>query len=236
MVCTGNGSSEPTLPEARLISIRLELLEPEDGRAGAALAWSWPGSEKVSYFEVYQSLRKDSLGAPVRLLDWTGESAGVRIRIPDTSRPMTVYYGVRAVFSEPTGQKIYGRDIPVDSLVVNPALDILSPASLSRKPGRTLEVEIQSNSDDGIVLRQTLFQKNAGAWSRLLDTCLPMAACGLPHFGRKSHVDALTLQPPGATDTLQSLYCVHGDESFEDLATGRRQSLSCTRFFRTGAP
>jgi hypothetical protein len=236
MICTGDGSPEPTLPEVKPTSIRLELQNPEDGRSAAALEWAWPASEKATYFEIYQSLRKDSLGAPVQVLDRTGDTARAQVRLPDTSRPMTVYYGIRAVLNEATGQKIYGKAIPVDSLTVNPSLGILSPATRSYQAGRTLEVEVQTSSDDGIVLRQVIYQKDAGAWSRLLDTCLPMAACAVPHFGNKSHRDALVLQAPGPADTLQSLYCVLGDESFEDLSTGRRQSLGCIRFFRTGEP
>lgn len=246
MVCTGEHGADPALPEARLTSISLRLIDEETGRAGAVLAWDWPAGEKANplepgpeatHFEIYQSLRRDSLGSPVALVEFeAGLPPMALVRLPDSARPMTVYYGVRAVLVEPTGQKLFSRTIPVDSLVVNPAQAILSPGTLSYRAGRVLDVAVQTYSDDGIVLRQILYEKKGGNWVQRLDTCLPKTACDIPHFSTRTHSDALILETLTPTDTLECLYCVHGDETFEDLDTGRRQSLGCIRFFRTGSP
>lgn len=230
MVCVGPDGPSPTLPEIHLQDIHLTLLDPEDGRSAAVLTWSRPAGVKVTSFEIHQALHLDSL-AVVHTRD-ASESTTVMTPLPDMKRPFTLYFGVRAVLVEPTGQKLYSKAIPVDSLIVTPSLEILSPGSLSNHGERTLAVEVRTSGDEGIVLRQSLFERAPGGWARLLDTCLPMSACGTPIFGTSVQRDALVLQTVPAGDTLQSLYCVLGDESFEDLTTGRKQSLTCTRFFR----
>lgn len=233
MVCTGPDGPDPSLPEVRLDEIRLQLLDPEDGGQGAALSWSWPEGERASSFEVFQSLDKDSLGAPVAEVE-APESTSAVLRLPDSSRPLILYYGVRAVFEEATGQKLYSKTIPIDSLVVNPSLEILSPASRSRHGERILEVEVKTSSDDGIVIRQVLFERTRAGWNRQLDTCLPMAACGVPVFGSTIQRDALILQTLPAGDSLECLFCVLGNESFDGSRTGGKQNLGCSRFFRVG--
>jgi hypothetical protein len=235
MVCVGpDGKPSPSLPGARLTDIRLVLEDPGSGRLGVSLAWDWPAEEEATYFEVYQSLRRDSLGSPVLLRDGADPSRVPSLRLPDSAGSGTLYYGVRGVRVEPTGQKVYGDTIPVDSLILSAAVAILNPAPLSRHAGRLLDVEVKTASDGGILLRQTLDARSGGAWARLLDTCLPMIACGTPIFGSSQQRDALTLGSLAAGDTLETLYCVHGDETFEDVSTGRRQALVCARFLRTG--
>lgn len=230
MACVGPEGPEPSLPDVVLEDIHATLFNPEDGGAAAALSWTWPEGEGVSYFEVFQARRPDSLGEAIAKVDVGARSA--LVRLPDLTRPFTLYYGVRAVLVEQTGQKLYSRAVPVDSLSVLPSLEILSPESRSVRSGRILEVEVGTSSDDGVVLRQSLFEKGPAGWNRMLDTCLPMDACGIPVFGRSVQQDALILQTVEPGDTVQTLYCVHGNESFEDVRTGREQSIGCTRFIR----
>lgn len=232
MVCVGPDGPSPALPRAVLTEIHLALDDAETGRPGAVVSWTWPSGEVVTYFEIYQSLKKDSLGAP--LVQDGALPTTANLRLPDSARPLTLYYGVRAVFVEPTGQKRYSDSIPVDSLTVTPSLEILDPTPLSRHSLRVLEVAVKTSSDAGIVLRQSLHEKTGGRWNRLLDTCLPMDACGAYILGSSTQRDALILQTLPAGDTLETLYCVAGNETFEDVSTGRMQSLGCTRFFRTG--
>lgn len=232
MICTGPDGPDPTLPEVRIEGIRLELADPEDGRPGAALSWTWPEGERASSFEIFQGLDKDSLGAPVA--EVPASDSAVLLRLPDSSRPLVLYYGVRAVFEEATGQKVYSKSIPVDSLIVNPSLQILSPASRSRHGERNLDVEVKTSSDDGIVIRQVLYERTRAGWNRQLDTCLPREACGVPIFGSTVQRDALTLQALSPGDSVECLFCVIGNESFDGSPTGGKQSLGCSRFFRTG--
>lgn len=232
MVCVGPDGPAPSLPETKLREIGLRILDPEDGRAATFLRWSYPTGEKVTSYEVYQSLRADSLGALMgEVLDPAVDS--LLIPLPAITRPFTLYFRVRAVFREATGQKLYSKNLSVDSLIVNPSLEILTPGSLTYHKERQLDLEVRTSSDDGIILRQSFFEKTQGVWSRLLDTCLPMTACGATIFGNSLQKDALILQSVPAGDTLEALLCVLGNESFENANTGRKQSIGCTRFFRT---
>lgn len=232
MVCVGPDGPSPSLPETKLRDISLRIIDPEEGRAAAFLRWSYPQGEKVTSYEVYQSQYADSLGSLMgEVMDPSIDS--LLVPLPALIRPFTLYYRVRAVFREATGQKLFSKSLPVDSLIVNPSLEILSPGSLSYHKERQLDLEVRTSSDDGIVLRQSFFEKSQGVWSRLLDTCLPMTACGATIFGNSVQRDALILQSVPAGDTLEALLCVLGNESFEDASTGRRQSIGCTRFFRT---
>jgi hypothetical protein len=235
MVCVGPDGPTPTLTAAHLSDIRLVLEDPGTGRIAARLAWAWEDGdgEPATYFEIYQSLAKDSLGGPVRVQD-ASEPREIRLRLPDSGRPVTLYYGVRAVRTGPTGQKTYGDSIPVDSLIATPSLAILSPAPRSRQSGRELDVAVKTSSDGGIVLRQSLYEKAGGTWILVRDTCLPMDACETPILGSSIQRDVLLLPGLSAGDSLETLYCVFGDESFEDAATGRMQSLGCSRFHRSG--
>ena len=233
MICTGPEGPDPTLPEVRIEAIRLELTDPENGRPGAALSWTWPEGERASSFEIFQGFRKDSLGSPVAEVP-APDSTSALLQLPDSSRPLVLYYGVRAVFEEATGQKLYSKSIPVDSLMVNPSLQILSPVTRSRHGERTLEVEVKTSSDEGIVIRQLLYERTPAGWNRQLDTCLPRENCGLPIFGSSVQRDALILQALSRGDSVECLFCVIGDESFDGSQTGGKQSLGCSRFFRVG--
>lgn len=233
MVCVGPDRNPPTLPAVHIEDIRLQLLDPSDGRAAARLAWSWPEDREASYFEIYMSLDKDSLGSPV-LTRPASESTFALIPLPDTTRGFIHWFGVRAVLQEPTGQRIAGDTIPAGSLEVTAAVSLLKPASGSRVAGRILAVEVQTRSDDGIVLRQSLHERISGSWTPGQDTCLPKAACGRPVFGSSIQRDETVMQGLSAGDTVETLLCVLGNETFEDDRTGRKQSLGCARFFRVG--
>jgi hypothetical protein len=233
MVCVGPDRTPPSLPAIHLEDIRLQLLDPSDGRAAARLAWSWPDDREASYFEIYMSLDRDSLGSPLFTRP-ASESTYALVPLPDSTRDFTHWFGVRAVLLEPTGQRIPGDSIPAGSLAVTAAVNVLKPASGSHVAGRLLAVEVQTRSDDGIVLRQSLHEMIAGSWTSRQDTCLPREACGRPIFGASIQRDETVMQGIAAGDTVETLLCVLGSESFDDDLTGRKQSLACTRFFRVG--
>jgi hypothetical protein len=221
----------PSLPSAYLTDIHLKMEKPESGSPGVFLAWRYPAEAQVSYFDIYQATDKDSLKHPAesRL---ASDSFHVVLPIPDSSRPFTLYYAVRAVWVEPTGQKSIGDTLQVDSITIAPSLTILQPAAGSYRGGRTLSMEVQTASDNGVMIRMSYFEKPDRAWLLKQDTCLPTDRCGFPIFGNSVQRDSLTLEQHPATDTVQALFCVVGTESFQDQPTGLVQSLGCRRFFR----
>jgi len=225
----------PNLPSPVLTEIHLRVADPEQGLAEASLDWSDPGGE-ATYFEVYQSLSLDSLarglsGPPAAKTD----SASAVLRLPtDRVRPFTVYYAVRAVHVEATGQKVASDTLLPDSLTVSPSLSILAPGAGTYQAGRVLDVQVQTQSDPGVTLRLAYFEKDSGGWAQKADTCLPMDACGLPVFGRAVKEESLVLGQEEANDTVPALFCVIGTESFQSQRTGLAQSLDCARFFRIG--
>jgi hypothetical protein len=225
----------PGLPAPRLTSIGIKVTDPGLGASGAALAWTYSG-DRVSYFEIYRSLKLDSLlrGSPARSV--AAESSGVLMPLPDSARPFTLYFAVRAVWIEPTGQKTVSDSALPDSLTLNPSLDILQPAAGSVQAGRRLDIQVLTQSESGVTLRMHYFEKRDGAWSRKLDTCLPMDACGLPIFGHSQQQESLTLEQPAAADTIPAMFCLIGTESFEGRATGMAQSLGCKGFLRVAGP
>jgi hypothetical protein len=227
------GQEPPGLPSPVLTDIRVRVADPEQGTPGAALAWSDP-SGKASYYIVYQSLSLDSLlrapaegSEPVKV-----ESASAVLPLPNRVRPFTIYYAVRAVHVEATGQTLVSDTLYPDSLTLNPSLNILAPASGGYVEGRTLDLQVKTQSDPGVALRLAYFEKDSSGWALRADTCLPMDACGRPVFGPSVQQETLVLAPPAAGDTLPALFCVIGDESFQGRRTGLAQSLNCVRFFR----
>jgi hypothetical protein len=223
----------PGLPSPVLTDIRMQIADPDRGAAGAALAWSDPGG-KASYYLVYQSFDRDSLlagslGPPVAV-----ESTGVVLPLPDSTRPFTVIYAVRAVRVEATGQKLVSDTLLADSLTVTPSLNILAPAAASYQSGRTLDMQVQTASDPGVAIRMAYFEKDSSGWDRKADTCLPTNACGRPIFGHSVQQESLVLEQRDDSDTMPALFCVIGTESFQGRRTGLAQSLGCTRFFRIG--
>lgn len=225
----------PGLPSPVLTDIRLRIADPDQSLPEAALAWSDPGGN-ASYFEVYQSSTFDSLaqGTPSPAVAKT-ESTGVVLRLPtDRIRPFTVFYAVRAVRVEATGQKLASDTLLPDSITVTPSLSILSPGAGTFLSGRTLDVRVQTQSDPGVTLRIAYFEKDGGGWVQKADTCLPMDACGLPVFGHAVEEESLVLGQREANDTVPALFCVIGTESFQNGRTGLAQSLGCARFSRVG--
>jgi hypothetical protein len=95
-------------------------------------------------------------------------------------------------------------------------------------------MEVQSSSDNGVMIRLSYFEKSGAAWPMKQDTCLPTDRCGFSIFGNSVQRDSLTLAQYPATDTIPALFCVVGTESFQDQTTGLTQSLGCNRFFRVG--
>ena len=115
----------PGLPSVRLTDIHLKMDDPGRGLPGVYLAWDYPADEDASYFEIYQSYQKDSLSQAI-LSQAASEPFHIVLPLPDSSRPFTLYYAVRAIRVEPTGQKIYSDTLPVDSITIAPSLVTLS--------------------------------------------------------------------------------------------------------------
>lgn len=223
----------PSLPSPVLTDIHLRISDPALASPGVDLAWRDPGG-KASYYLVYQGLVRDSLIA--RPLDppVATESLGTTLTLPDRIRPFTVYYAVRAVRIEATGQKLVSDTLLPDSLTVSPSLGIVAPAAGTYRSGRVLNVQVQTQSDPGVTLRIAYFEKDSLGWAQKADTCLPMDACGRPIFGHALEEESLVLEPQDAGDTVSALFCVIGTETFQSQRTGLAQSLGCARFFRVG--
>lgn len=237
LVCQGFYCAEktdpPALPGATLNDIHLLIKDPGRATPGIYLAWSYPEDAKATYFEIYQSLIKDSLGYAVATQP-ASDSQHAILSLPDSSRPFNLYFAVRAVYVEPTGQKQVSDSLPIDSISVTPSLSILEPASNSYKAGRALDMEVQTSGDDGVVIRFVYYEKTGPGWDLKQEGWLPLGDAPTPIFGRSVQRGSLTLDQHAETDTVASLYCVVGTESFEERTTGQTQSLGCTRFFRVG--
>jgi hypothetical protein len=223
----------PGLPGARITGIQLKIRDPATGSPGIAVAWTYPEDAQATYFEVYSSPDKDSLEFPVLSIP-SAEPMEAILPLPDSSRPFTRYFAVRAVYIEPTGQRSAGDSLIVDSLTVSASLNILHPYPGSRLGGRTLRMEAQTNSDNGVILRISLFEKPSQTWVAVADTCLPLGKCQTPIFGPSLQSDSLVLEARRDGDTTEALFCIVGTESFQGELTGLVQSLSCSRFFRAG--
>jgi hypothetical protein len=223
----------PGLPAATLTDIHLKIADPASGALGVRLAWDYPEGAKASYFEVYRATKKEQLKSAIHTQP-ADLAHDTTLALPDSSRPFTLYFAVRAVWVEPTGDKLIGDTLKIDSLRILPSLTILQPASGSRKSGRTLSMEVQTASDNGVMIRMSYFEKSGSAWPLKQDTCLPTDRCGFPIFGNSVQTDSLTLEQRAASDTVQALFCVVGTESFQDQTTGLSQSIGCTRFSRVG--
>lgn len=222
---------EPPLPSPHLTDVHLILVDPERGAAGAFLEWDYPAGQ-ASYFLVYPRFTGDSLPDSALPAPIATESLHAEIPLPDSTRPFTAYFSVRAVRVEPTGQKLVSDTLYPDSLTITPALSILGPVNGTRLTGRILELQVQTQSDPGVALRLTYLEKSDGAWRTKMDTCMPLDACGIPVFGRSVQRETLVLDDYAGTTPLQALFCVVGNESFQGQRTGLAQSLGCTSFFR----
>ena len=227
----------PALPAPVLNDIHLRIADPERGLPGIFLAWDYPGA-KASYFEIYRSLARDSLRAGTLAPAAVTESLSAALDLPDQVRPLTVYFAVRAIRIEPTGQKIVSDTLVPDSLTVAPSLTILKPASGSHQGGRILDLAVQTQATFGATLRMAYVEKAGGAggvggsWIQKKDTCLPMDGCGQSVFGGSLQSETLVLDPHDGSDTLTALFCAFGIESFQGHPTGLTESVACSRFFR----
>lgn len=236
-LCQGSYCGEkrdpPSLPTALLTDIHLEIKDPSLGTPGIYLAWSYPEGNEVSYFEIYQSHRVDSL-KHVLISQSAEDSNHIVLTLSDSSRPFTMYFAVRAVWVEPTGQKLVGDTLSIDSLTITPSLSILQPGAGSFKPGRTLDMEVQTSSDPGVMIRFSYFEKGGDGWALKQSGCLPLDPCPSTIFGNSVQRGELTLEQHDVNDTVPALFCVVGTESFQERTTGLMQSLGCKRFFRVG--
>ncbi len=221
----------PSLPTPLLTDIRLKISDPSVGTAGVFITWTYSDPKRVSYFELYETMDLNDLKNSVRSQPATDSPTAI-LPLPDSSRPITVYFAVRAVWVEPTGQKLVSDTLKPDSITITPSLSINKPASGSFIGGRVLNMEVQTSSDPGVMLRMAYYEKDGAKWMAKQDTCLPLDRCGQPIFGPSLQRDSLILEQHGATDTIPALFCVEGTESFQEQRTGLAQSISCSRFFR----
>jgi hypothetical protein len=229
----GESPAPPSLPSAKLTDIHLVIKDPALGTPGIYLGGSYPEGSRASHFEIYQSHRADSL-KHVLISQSAEDSNRIVLTLSDSSRPHTVYFAVRAVWVEPTGQKLVGDTLLIDSITITPALSILQPTTGSFKPGRTLAMEVQTRSDPGVAIRFSYYEKDGIDWSLKHTGCLPMDPCPSTIFGNSVQRGELTLEQHGENDTVPALFCVVGTESFQERTTGLMQSLGCKRFFRVG--
>ncbi len=220
-----------SLVSIHLTDIHLQIAEPASGTAGVYVRWEKPADGKVSYYEIYQGMKKDSLGHAIKTQAAT-ESTSTILSLPDSTKPFTLYFAVRSIFVEGTGQKISSDTLIIDSLTLLPSFSILNPSNGSLQLGRALHIEVTTSSNPGIIFHLSLFENNAGKWTKKQEGCLPADACDIPIFGGSGARDSLTLEPVPPNDTLSSLLCLVGTESFEGHKTGLNQSLGCSRYKR----
>jgi hypothetical protein len=236
LLCLGMTCSEkqspPSLATATFTDISLRLTDPALGTPGVYLAWRYPDPGRASYFELYQSFSLDSLQKTGQVQPASADSQHALVPLPDATRPFTLYFAVRAVWVEPTGQKMVSDTLVPDSILVTPSLSILRPGPSSYQSGRVLSMEVQTNSDPGVLLRMAYFEKRGGNWAARQDTCLPLDRCDQPVFGPSVQRDSIILEQGSENDTVPALFCVIGTESFQQKRTGLAQSLTCSRFFR----
>lgn len=236
LVCQGFYCAEktdpPTLPAATLSDIHLLIKDPARTTLGIYLAWSYPQDAKATYFEIYQSLTKDLRHAVA--IQPASDSQHAVLSLPDSVRPFAMYFAVRAVYVEPTGQKLVSDSLPIDSISVTPSLNILEPASNSYKAGRALDMEVQTSSDPGVVIRYVYYERTGLGWRLEQEGWLPFGDTPTPIFGNSVQRGSITLEEHAKADTVESLYCVVGTESFQEQTTGQIQSLGCSRFYRVG--
>ncbi len=220
-----------SLPSIHLTDIHLQIAEPASGTAGVYIRWEKPSDGKVSYYEIFQSMKKDSLNHAVKT-QAASESTYTILSLPDSTKPFTLYFAVRPIFVEQTGQKITGDTLVVDSLTLFPSFSILNPSNGTLLIGRILHIEVSTGSNPGIIFNLSLFENNAGKWSKKQEGCLPADACEIPIFGGAGARDSLILEGITPNDTVASLLCLVGTESFEGHKTGLNQSLGCSRYKR----
>ena len=237
LVCQGSFCGErsdpPTLPGATLVDIHLLIEDPALSTQGIYLGWSYPSDANATYFEIYQGLNRDSLRHAV-LAHPAKDSQHVVLALTDNTRPFTIYFGVRAVYVEPTGQKMVSGSMAIDSISVTPSLKILQPVSGSFMAGRELEMAVQTNSDPGVVIRFAYYEETGPGWGLKQEGWLPLGEDPTPIFGGSVQRGTRTLEQHPETDTVTALFCVVGTETFEERHTGQIQSLGCNRFFRVG--
>ncbi len=223
------GNAIPSLPDVAVDSLRLILYNPELGSRGAYLTWDYPVNKPVTYFELYRGFNPDSLGLPV-LTNIAPAPRFTRVEIPDSSPPYTLYFGMRAVEVDPTGQKKYSMKIRLDSLRLMGTGAIHRPLNGDTVLGREIPIEVRTGSDPGQTLRQIWFEKRSSGWVQIVDTCLPRSECEKPVFGTITLLDTIVLS--GSPTPISTLFCVMATEANISQSHGLKQSLGCSRFER----
>lgn len=232
MFCHDPSGPLPGLPAAHLTDIHLVILDPSTSTKGYSLSWSYPESAQVSNFQIFATFDPDTLGAPA--LVTPGDSLHALLPLADSSAPYTLFFAVRAVFVEPTGQKQYGDTLPVDSLAVNGPATIQHPARGDTVAGRQFTPDVLVTSTTGVTLRQSYFEDRGAGWIAVIDTCLPRDDCSTPIIGTAVVKDTLVLSDAAPGASYPALFCVQGTENFEGRRTGLTQSLGCSSFRRAG--
>jgi hypothetical protein len=227
--------SHPTSPKTELAAvtvtgIQLTLLDPELGLRGAKISFRPTDSVGITSFHLYRSLQADSLGAAVKV-DIDAQSRSVVIPLPDSSPPMTVYFGLKAIQRLETGETWQSGEMHLDSVMVLSPAQIYAPGKGDTLDGAALPIEVGATTDQGMVMRQMWWEKEAETWSFRLDTCLPRNDCFTPRFGTVSLSDTVVLNFSSSTPR-PALVCVLGSEVFDGRLSAQRQSLSCSRFYR----
>jgi hypothetical protein len=228
--CSPSTAPKTDLAPVLVSGIQLTLIDPESGLRGVKISFAPQEPEDITSFQLYRSLRADSLGAPFQSEIAAGERE-VLIPLPDSSPPMTVYFGLRAIQKLETGETWSSEEMPIDSVVVLPPVQIYAPGKGDTLAASVLPLEVRANSDQGILLRQLWWEKDSDQWTLRLDTCLPRHDCITPRFGAVSQTDTVTLNFV-STIPKPALLCVQGSEVFDGRQTAQRQSLACTRFYR----
>lgn len=246
--CSQSTQPAQDVPAARITGLTLTLLDPGLGTRGVRVAFeaeatedgAGAGEAEFTGFEVFRSIAmitNDSLGDPIAA-GLPADTPWVEIALPDTTPPYKVYFAVRAVKRMETGEKWYSEKVDIDSLAIQPAARIYRPAPGDTLVGNQAHLQVSIQSDQGIVLRQMWWHREGNTWMRGLEDCLPRNDCDTPRFGNVWVDDSLVLAPLGGGSTgnlgePNALVCVHGAEIFAGRLAAMRQSLACSRFWRS---
>jgi hypothetical protein len=207
------------------------LMDPALGTRGIQIQFEPSDSESVTSFEIYRSLKADSLGDPI-LTDLGPKDREALIVVPDTNPPFKLFFGVRAIRRLETGEKLISAHLPIESLQVLSPVRIYHPSNGDHIASSEIELEVGVTTDQGILLRQSWWELGENGWHIRLDTCLPRNDCQTPLFGSVIRKDTITLSDP-IQGFVTNLLCVQGSEVFDGRLTAQRQSLICTRFDRS---
>lgn len=244
--CSEPGREAGILPPVTVSSASICRLDSLSLQPGIEVVWDFPASDSVSSFRLFTTFHPDS--APEFRLELpAGDERRARLPWPDTAREFELFFGVKAVWIEKTGERWESDSLPLTSLRIRPDLQIQGPGIGSRVDSSPVSIEVLCANDRGL---QTRLWFSAGAEagrSTFIDTCFPFDACGKTHFGFRLLSQALVLPPaageppasgmnapPGSSRPPSRLYrfCIVGSEGGEERQGSRTQSLACGHFRR----